>query len=253
MGCKHIFHTIEDESEKSQVSVGWDHRLRICLLVVEPLEDEWDDVQWVLQVLIRQGTVLSSVKVHNEALVFPETLEEGLKVNEEAVDVAIGRGEILVNNEVKVNEPVVVLEPFIASEVVVIRRFPLTIHDFIVPRFQNSDIRQELMMSAVPFKPSQAVYAIVLEALTKHGSKVTLRRLNAEPMIMQALNLGPLIGLLLRIDGELVDFFHFLIIVLMLALLNLNVHCRVESVLLRNPWHIRRDLNLLIELQWDAL
>ena len=118
--------------------------------------------------LIRQGTVLSAVKVSKEALVFPETLKEGLKVNKEPINVAIGRGEILVNNKVKVDEPVVVLEPLIASEVVVIRRFPFTIHNLVVPRFQNADIRQELLMSAIPFKPSQAVYAIILKALTKH-------------------------------------------------------------------------------------
>ena len=65
-------------------------------------------------------------------------------------------------------------------------------------------------------------------------------------MIMQALNLGSLIGLLLRIHRKLVDFFLFFIIVLMLALLDLNVNSRVKSVLLRNPWQVRRYLNLLI-------
>jgi hypothetical protein len=196
---------------------------------------------------------LPAVKVSKEALVFPETLKEGLKVNEEPINVAIGRSEILINNEVKVDEPVVVLKPLIASEVVVIRRFPLTIHDLIVPRFQDSDIRQELLMSAVPFKPSQAVYSIILKAFTKHGCKVTLRWLYAEPMIMEALNLGSLIGLLLRIDSKLVDFFLFLIFFLMFALLDLNVNSRVKSVLLRDPRHERRHLNLFIELQGDAL
>lgn len=203
--------------------------------------------------LIRQGTVLSAVKISKEAFVFPEALKEGLKINEEPINVAIGRSEILVNNEVKVDEPVVVLEPLIASEVVVIRRFPFTIHNLVVPRFQDTDIWQELLMSAVPFKPSQAVYAIILKALTKHGGKVTLRWLYTEPMIMQALNLGSLIGLLLRIDSKLIDFFLFLIIFLMLALLDLNVHSWVKSVLLRDPWHERRYLNLFIELQRDAL
>jgi hypothetical protein len=196
---------------------------------------------------------LSAVKVRKEALVFPETLKEGLKVNEEPINVSIGRSEILVNNEVKVDEPVVVLEPLIASEVVVIRRFPFTIHDLVVPRFQDADIWKELLMSAVPFKPSQAVYTIILKALTKHGSKVTLRWLYTEPMIMEALNLGSLIGLLLRIDSKLVNFVLFLIIFLMLALLDLNMNSRVKSVLLRDPWHERKHLNLFIELQRDAL
>ena len=203
--------------------------------------------------LIRQGTVLPAVKVSKEVLVFPETLKELFKVNEKPINVAIGRSEILVNNEVKVDKPVVVLEPLIASKVVVIRRFPLTIHDLIVPRFQDADIRQELLMSAVPFKPPQAVYAIILKALTKHGSKVTLRWLDTKPVIMQALNLSSFIGLLLRIDSKLVDFLLFLIMFLMLALLDLNVNSRVKSILLRNPWHERRHLNLFIELQRDAL
>ena len=73
-------------------------------------------------------------------------------------------------------------------------------------------------MSAVPLESSQAVYAIILKALTEHGSKVTLRWLYSEPMIVQALNLGPIKGLLLRIDSKLVDFLLFLIITLMLAL-----------------------------------
>lgn len=117
---------------------------------------------------------MSAVKVRKEALVFPETLKEGLKVDEEPIYVAVGQSEILVNNEVEVDEPVVVLEPLITSEVVVIRRLPFPIHDLVVPRFQDADIRQEFLMSAVPLEPSQAVYAIILKALTNHGGKVAL-------------------------------------------------------------------------------
>lgn len=103
-------------------------------------------------------------------------------------------------------------------------------------------------MSAVPLEPSQAVYAIILKALTKHGGKVALRWLYTQPMIMQALDLGPLKSFILRIDSKLIDFLLFLILVLVLALLDLYVHSRVKSVLLRDPWQVGRYLYLLIQL-----
>ena len=65
-------------------------------------------------------------------------------------------------------------------------------------------------------------------------------------MIMQALDLGPLKSLVLRIDSKLVDFLLFLLIVLVLALLDLYVDSRVKSVLLRYPWQVGRYLYLLI-------
>ena len=67
-------------------------------------------------------------------------------------------------------------------------------------------------------------------------------------MIMQALDLGPLKGLILRIDSKLIDFLLFLILVLVLALLDLYVHSWVKSVLLRYPWQVGRYLYLLIQL-----
>ena len=65
---------------------------------------------------------------------------------------------------------------------------------------------------------------------------------------MQALDLGPLKSLVLRIDSKLVDFLLFLLIVLVLALLDLYVDSRVKSVLLRYPWQVGRYLYLLIQL-----
>jgi hypothetical protein len=38
------------------------------------------------------GYCFSVVKVSQEALDFPETLKEGIKINEEQINVAIGRG-----------------------------------------------------------------------------------------------------------------------------------------------------------------
>jgi hypothetical protein len=70
---------------------------------------------------------------------------------------------------------------------------------------------------------------------------------------MQALDLGSLKSLILRIYSKLVDFLLFLFIFLVLALLDLNVHSRVKCVLLRDPWQVGRYLNLLIELQRDTL
>ena len=55
------------------------------------------------------------------------------------------------------------MEPFIAPEVVVIRRVPLSLTHLVVPRLKHSHVREEFFMSTETLEATKAFQTLILE------------------------------------------------------------------------------------------